>query len=94
VLRCVFKRGIDGGARGKAGKSAGDGAVDPSGEELEVGGDTDWWGRPGSECEREGGGSWAALASWAGRGSGPAGKGEKEREESCWAGPRGEGERV
>jgi hypothetical protein len=35
----------------------------------------------------------AALASWAGRGGEPAGKGKKEREESCWAGPRGEGER-
>jgi hypothetical protein len=39
-----------------------------------------------------GGGSWAALASWAGRGGEPAAK-KKEREESCWAGPRGEGER-
>jgi hypothetical protein len=38
---------------GRRGKSAGGGAVDPAGEELEVGGDTDWWGRPGSECERE-----------------------------------------
>jgi hypothetical protein len=42
---------------------------------------------------RERRGSWAVLASWAGRGGGPEGKAEKEREESYWAGPRVEGER-
>jgi hypothetical protein len=58
-----------------------------------VEGEPDVRGRPVSECKREEGGSWAALASWAGRGGGPAGEKKKEREESCWAGPRGEGER-
>jgi hypothetical protein len=43
----------------KAGRGAGEGEngrrrrVDSAGEELEVGGDTDRWGRPGSEWERE-----------------------------------------
>jgi hypothetical protein len=46
----------------------------------------------GSEWEREEVESWAALASWAGRGGGPAAK-KKKREKSCWAGPREEEER-
>jgi hypothetical protein len=54
-----------------------------------------------AEREREGKGmEWAAGARWAGREGGPAekvrprGEGKKkEREEGCWARPRGEGER-
>jgi hypothetical protein len=77
VLQCVFKRRFDGGAQGKAGRSAGGGAVDPAGEELEVGGDTDWWGRPVSECEREEGE--LGRAGFVGRKRRWA-SGEKERE--------------
>jgi hypothetical protein len=42
-----------------------------------VEGEPDMRGRPVSECKREEGGSWAALASWAGRGGGPAGEKRK-----------------
>jgi hypothetical protein len=43
----------EGEAREKGGETAGGGTVDSAGEELEVGGDSDRWGRPGSEWERE-----------------------------------------
>jgi hypothetical protein len=58
VLRCVFKRRIDGGARGKAGKSAGGGALLRNrGEEkgrLEEEGRADGRARVGSERREEG----------------------------------------
>jgi hypothetical protein len=58
VLRCVFKRRIDGEARGKAGKSAGGGALLRNrGEErgrLEEEGRADGRARVGSERREEG----------------------------------------
>jgi hypothetical protein len=46
-------------------------------------------GRKKEKGER--GRCWAAAANGPEEGAGPCG--EKEREESCWAGSRGEGER-
>jgi hypothetical protein len=84
----------------KAGRGAGEGEngrrrrVDSAGEELEVGGDSDRWGWPGSEWERERRGSWAALVSWAGRSEaggvwmGCVRKENEKKEKERWAGPR------
>jgi hypothetical protein len=82
----------EGEARGR-GKTAGGGTVDSAGEELEVGGDTDRWGRPGSEWEREEGE--LGRAGFVGRKKrgrrgldGPREEGKRKKEKERWAGPR------
>jgi hypothetical protein len=83
----------------KAGRGAGEGEngrrrrVDSAGEELEVGGDTDRWGRPGSEWEREEGE--LGRAGFVGRKKrgrrgldGPREEGKRKKEKERWAGPR------
>jgi hypothetical protein len=86
----------EGEARGR-GKTAGGGTVDSAGEELEVGGDTDRWGRPGSLWEREEGelgraGFVGRKRRWAGgegkrkRGRRAAGLGREKGRERDWEG--------
>jgi hypothetical protein len=56
-----------------------------------VGGDSDRWAPAGSE--RKSGEEEVGRAGFVGRKRRWASGEKKEREESCWAGPRGEGER-
>jgi hypothetical protein len=79
--------------RGRRGETAGGGTVDSAGEELEVGGEADMRGRPGSE-RREGGERWWAGGGVGGleRNVGRAGKrkrGRKGRWAAQAAGPQG-----
>jgi hypothetical protein len=81
----------EGEAREK-GETAGGDTVDSAGEELEVGGDIDRWGRPGSEWEREEGelgraGFVGRKRRWAG---GEGEKRKRRRRAAGWAERRGE----
>jgi hypothetical protein len=77
VLRCVFKRGIDGGGAREGGETAGRARLaGMQGSRPEVGGGADGWAPPVGDHVREREGSRRWRACWAG--SRELGRGGKE----------------